>query len=182
MITIGVLALQGSFAAHLRILRALEVESLEVRTKNELNRCDGLIIPGGESTTMKILMGDIWDDIKDYSKPIFGTCAGAILMGRENLNLLDTNTQRNAYGRQNESFTTQVSTRDKDAFECVFIRAPRIINIGSEVSILMSFDNSPILIQQGYNICATFHPELTNNTKIHKYFLELVTLFASSQA
>ncbi|MFT4551611.1 MAG: 5'-phosphate synthase pdxT subunit [Chlamydiales bacterium] len=188
-LTIGVLALQGAFGKHLSALSSLGVSSIAVRTPHELRNCDGLIIPGGESSTMAKQMTYIglWEAIKDFSKtkPLFGTCAGLILMAKEitestpysPLGIFDIAISRNAYGRQIDSFSSNISVQlpfgIPTPLKAIFIRAPRIESWGEEIEILATFHEKPILIQQGLHIGASFHPELSENLEIHKYFTEL---------
>lgn len=175
---VGVLALQGDFEAHHKALERAGAEAVEVRTKEELDSVDGLIIPGGESTTMLKLLRveNLFDAIQDFGKhkPIFGTCAGAILLARhvthpeqESLNLMDIEVERNAYGRQLDS---RIVRLDGDV-EAVFIRAPIIRGTGPGVKVLASYNGTPVLAEEGRHMVATFHPELTADAKIHKLFL-----------
>jgi pyridoxal 5'-phosphate synthase pdxT subunit len=186
-IIIGVLAVQGDFAAHLNMLNRIGVQALEVRRADELLQVDGLIIPGGESTTMlKFLTNEnLLEPIRQFAgqgKPIFGTCAGAILLAREvlnppqpSLNLLDITVERNAYGRQVDSHISEVETSlGGGAMEAVFIRAPRIRSIGKDVEELATIDAEPVLVKQGAILAATFHPELTNDERAHRYFIKIV--------
>ncbi|MBS4167761.1 pyridoxal 5'-phosphate synthase glutaminase subunit PdxT [Parachlamydia sp. AcF125] len=185
---IGVLALQGAFAKHREMLHTLSIPTKEVRTPQDLQDCDGLIIPGGESTTISKQIDSIHlhESILEFAKkkPLFGTCAGLILMASEidkgeinPLRLLDISVQRNAYGRQIESFETEVEIflgKSKQTFSAIFIRAPLIKSYGAQVEVLSSFNNTPILVQQGHHLAATFHPELSQHTAIHRYFFKLV--------
>jgi 5'-phosphate synthase pdxT subunit len=188
---IAVLALQGAFAKHAQMITDLGAIALLAKKPADLENADALIIPGGESTTMLKqidfirLMPALTNFVK--TKPTFGTCAGLILMSREiignssmpTLNVLDVATERNAFGRQVESFTTEldVNLPQNGPMKCpaIFIRAPRIRQIGPEVKVLASHDGEPVLVQQGklYLGCS-FHPELTDDTRIHDYFLSLV--------
>ncbi len=184
---IGVLGLQGAYAKHLAILQQLDVQAVDVRKAEDLEKCHGLIIPGGESTTMTKLINeiDMHDALLKFSvdRPVFGTCAGMILMATkvdddrvETLNLLDIEVERNAYGRQIDSFIDELDvTTNGQAFSMrgVFIRAPRIKNIGDEVEVLASVNGEPVLVQQGHHMAAAFHPELTGETRIHNYFSTL---------
>lgn len=189
-LTIGVLALQGAFAKHAEMLKRLGAEVIEVRKPEDLDRCDGLIIPGGESTTImrQIKFIKLEESLKSFAqkKNIFGTCAGLILISKEILGntmkpfgLIDMSVERNAFGRQADSFSREVliSTDAKTAkpYRAFFIRAPRIRHIGSDVKVLAAIDGEPILVQQGNHLAATFHPELTDDPAIHAYFLKLVT-------
>jgi len=186
---VGVLALQGDFALHARALAKCGVEAVEVRKPAELDAVEGLIIPGGESTTLLKLM-DAWDfapaiaKFHGSGKPIFGTCAGLILLAREvesprqfSLGLIDVGVERNAYGRQRESFEASgVATLDAGPvqLEMVFIRAPRIRRVGPSVQVLAEYEGEPVMARQGRVLVATFHPELTESTTVHRYFCDLV--------
>ena len=184
---IGVLGLQGAYAKHLAILQQLDVQAVDVRKPEDLEKCHGLIIPGGESTTMTKLINEIemHDALLKFSvdRPVFGTCAGMILMATKvdddrvkTLNLLDIEVERNAYGRQIDSFIDKLDvTTNGQAFSIrgVFIRAPRIKNIGDDVEVLASVNGEPVLVQQGHHMAAAFHPELTGETRIHNYFSTL---------
>ena len=184
---IGVLGLQGAYAKHLAILQQLDVQAVDVRKSEDLEKCHGLIIPGGESTTMTKLINEIemHDALLKFSvdRPVFGTCAGMILMATKvdddrvkTLNLLDIEVERNAYGRQIDSFIDKLDvTTNGQAFSIrgVFIRAPRIKNIGDDVEVLASVNGEPVLVQQGHHMAAAFHPELTGETRIHNYFSTL---------
>jgi 5'-phosphate synthase pdxT subunit len=190
MITIGVLALQGAFSKHIEMLISLNVKAIEVRTAEDLEKCDGLIIPGGESTTIlrQINFIEIYEKLKEFAitKPVFGTCAGLILMSEKILSsdmpsfgLLDVKVERNAFGRQADSFVSDVQIKlnpkkPATTFPAMFIRAPRIKDCGDLVEILATFEGEPILVRQGHHLGATFHPELTTNTSIHRYFLSLL--------
>ena len=185
---VGVLALQGDFERHQAVIRKLGVEVFPVRKPMDLASCQGLIIPGGESTTLVKLLKEsgLFDKIPNYASrfPIFGTCAGLILIASKVINnpvesipLLDVTVQRNAYGRQIESFTDkiQLNLRGKSySIEGVFIRAPKIIEIGEGVRRLGSHKNDIVLVQKDNILAATFHPELTDSTIIHGYFLEKI--------
>lgn len=183
---IGVLALQGAFAAHAKTLEALGVEAKLVRTSAELEGIDGLIIPGGESTTfLKFLERDGFLGALEkfvQSTPTFGTCAGAILLAKEvhhpeqaSLGVLDIAVERNAYGRQIDSaILTEPTKLPGDPLEMVFIRAPRITRIGAGVENLAERDGSPVLVRQGHLLAATFHPELGHDPRVHQLFLDVV--------
>jgi len=184
---VGVLGLQGAYAKHAAVLQRLDIQSIDVRSRNDLDKCEGLIIPGGESTTMTKLIeeNDLYDAIIQFAEenPIFGTCAGMILMAThveddrvKTLNLIDITVDRNAYGRQVDSFVDELDVRtDEESFtmRCVFIRAPRIAEVGEGVEVLASIDDEPVLVRQGHHLAAAFHPELTSETRIHSYFLTL---------
>lgn len=186
---IGVLALQGAFAKHVAMLRGLGVEAVEVRTKEDLQKCEALIIPGGESTAIARLLarGGLNEPLADFTQkhPVFGTCAGLILMAKEIvseppplLHCLAVTVERNAYGRQTESFQAdidlQLEGNKSSSFPALFIRAPRIRKWGSEIEILAKYADEPVLVKQGNYLGATFHPELTHNSAIHAYFLKIV--------
>lgn len=183
---IGVLAVQGDFAAHLRMLARLGVEAIQVRRASELDVMDGLIIPGGESTTMlkfveEEALGDALKSFAASGKPIFATCAGAILVANEvtnppqaSLGLIDIAVARNAYGRQVDSFISAVDTIFAGgSLEAVFIRAPRITRVGDKVITIASREGEPVMVRQGNIIAATFHPELTNDERAHRMFIEM---------
>ena len=173
----GVLAVQGNFREHAAMLRRLGTEVVEVRKAEELEGLDGLIIPGGESTAIMRLVRlyGLEDAIRQFSEPVFGTCAGLILLDREHLGLVDLTVERNAYGRQVASFETDLDLAGDDApLHGVFIRAPRIAETGPQVEVLAELDGEPVLVRQGRFLAATFHPELTDDTRVHERFLELV--------
>ena len=186
---IGVLGLQGSYAKHCAMLSSLKINPVNVRWPDELGSCDGLIIPGGESTTITKLLkkNELQDALVQFAKekPVFGTCAGMILMAKSvedsrvrTLNLIDINVDRNGYGRQVDSFVNELDINLNGrsfSMRGVFIRAPRIIKTGDGVEILASIKNEPVLVRQGHHIAASFHPELTNESRIHKYFSSLST-------
>ena len=180
--TVGVLALQGDFEAHRKALEHAGASVVEVRTAAQLDVIDGLIIPGGESTTMlKVLeYENMFEPLRDFGhhKPIFGTCAGAILIARTvtnpvqaSLNLMDIEVQRNAYGRQLNSRIVSLELPD-GPIEAVFIRAPIIRKTGSGVKVLASYLDQPVLAEEGKHMVATFHPELTKDSRVHQYFVE----------
>jgi 5'-phosphate synthase pdxT subunit len=185
-LTIGVLALQGAFEAHAKALTSLGVTAKLIRTPAELVNLDGLIIPGGESTTfLKFLERDgFLDALQSFveTTPTFGTCAGAILLATEVLNpaqkslaVLDITIERNAYGRQVDStILTAPTTLAGGPLEMVFIRAPRITRTGPQVETLATRDNFPVLVRQGHLLAATFHPELSHDPRVHQLFLDLI--------
>jgi 5'-phosphate synthase pdxT subunit len=204
---VGVLALQGDFALHEQALRRcghpgsrgpsssqasggrLEVDTLQVRRPEQLADVDGLVIPGGESTTLLKLMEE-WDFVPAVEKfhaagrPIFGTCAGVIVLAREvenprqfSLGVIDLTVERNAYGRQRESFEARGQARLDGAptpIEMVFIRAPRIRRVGPGVTTLAALGGDPVLVREGTVLAATFHPELTDDAAVHAYFVRMV--------
>lgn len=183
---IGVLAIQGDYAAHAEALAEAGAIPVEVRKREELADLDGLILPGGESTTiLKFLeRGNLFDDLKQFcsSRPVFGTCAGAILLAREvrnpsqrSLGLLDAVVERNAYGRQIDSSILFSDTKlPGDKLEMVFIRAPRFLETGPQVEILAQRDGLATLVRQGKLMAATFHPELSPDRRVHQSFVDLV--------
>jgi 5'-phosphate synthase pdxT subunit len=174
---IGVLALQGAFREHVEMLRRLGVDANEVRLPEQLDGLDGLVIPGGESTTMMRLMGlyGLDDAIRSFPAPIFGTCAGMIVLDRDRLGLIDLVVERNAFGRQVASFETSLEIEgETEPFTAVFIRAPWVSDAGPGVAILAEIDGHPVLAREGRILVASFHPELTDDTRVHERFLELV--------
>jgi 5'-phosphate synthase pdxT subunit len=182
---IGILALQGDVREHARILVKLGAEPIEVKLPQDLEDLDALIIPGGESTTIGMLMRKYKLDSKIKEKhkqgmPIYGTCAGAILLAKDiigdkqpKLGLADISIKRNEYGRQIESFETELSIKDIGSFNGVFIRAPTIKSFYNGVQTLSEYKNSPVMIRQDNILITTFHPELTKDTRIHEYFLNM---------
>ena len=191
---IGILAMQGDFEAHARMLEKLGVEYMFVRTPEDLHAVDGLILPGGESTThMKMLaetgLAEAIRKMAANGGAFFGTCAGAIVLAREvkgppqtSLGLMDITVVRNAYGRQLASDVFLLPTKlSEQPLEMVFIRAPIIEEVGNSVQVLAERDGKPVLVQQGRMIAATFHPELTGDTKIHERFVKLAEKTATSE-
>ncbi len=187
-IQIGVLALQGDFREHSEVLRKLGCRPVEIRKKEDLKTIKGLIIPGGESTTISKLLKEfkLNQNIIELHKkgiPIYGTCAGAIVLAKDihnypkqpSLGLINISIDRNAYGRQIESFEENISIRgEKKPFPAIFIRAPIIKEIGKNVEILAKQNGNPVLIKEDSILVSTFHPELTEDTRIHKMFLEMI--------
>jgi pyridoxal 5'-phosphate synthase pdxT subunit len=185
---IGVLAIQGDFAAHKRALSRIGVDAIEIRRPADIEKIDGLIIPGGESTTMlKFIteerLGSAIEGFANEGKPVFGTCAGAILLAREvknppqpSLALIDITVERNAYGRQVDSFIGQAECSfEGDPLEAVFIRAPRIKEVGPNVNVLATVGGEPVLAREGNIIVATFHPELSQDTRTHHLFVKIAS-------
>jgi 5'-phosphate synthase pdxT subunit len=171
------LALQGAFREHARVLRSLGAEVVEVRLPEELDGLDGLVIPGGESTTILHLarIYGLDDAIRSFHGAIFGTCAGMIVLDRERLGLIDVAVRRNAFGRQVASFEADLDLADDDRpLRAVFIRAPWIEDAGPGVEVLATVDGRPVLAREGRVLVAAFHPELTEDTRVHARFLELV--------
>jgi 5'-phosphate synthase pdxT subunit len=174
---IGVLAVQGNFREHAQMLRRLGAEAVEVRKPAELDRLDGLIIPGGESTTFMRLMRlyGLDEAISRFEGPVFGTCAGMIVLDRDHLGLVDVKVRRNAFGRQVASFETDLDVSgESDPMHAVFIRAPWVEEAGPGVDVLAELDGRPVLAREGRFLVAAFHPELTDDTRLHERFLELV--------
>jgi pyridoxal 5'-phosphate synthase pdxT subunit len=180
-----VLALQGAFREHACVLRRGGADVVEVRLPEQLADVDGLVIPGGESTSILRLASlyGLDDAIRAFAGPIFGTCAGMILLDREHLGLVDLVADRNAYGRQIASFEADVELEgDERPFRGVFIRAPRARDLGPGVEVLARLDGVPVLVRDGRVLLAAFHPELTDDPRIHARFLELVTEATSVRA
>ena len=172
--------MQGNFREHASMLRRLGAEVVEVRKPEELDDLDGLVIPGGESTAIARLVRlyGLEEAIRGFERPVFGTCAGMILLDRRHLGLLDLEVSRNAYGRQVASFEADLELAGEDEpLRGIFIRAPRV-NIGPEavadVDVLAELDGEPVLLRQGRVLVAAFHPELTEDTRVHERFLDLV--------
>jgi 5'-phosphate synthase pdxT subunit len=175
--TIGVLAVQGNFREHAAVLRSLGAEVVEVRLPEQLEGLDGLVIPGGESTAIMRLarLYGLEEAIRRFRGPVFGTCAGMILLDRAHLGLVEVEVERNGYGRQVASFEADLDLEgDAEPLRGVFIRAPRVTAAGPGVEVLASHDGDPVLLRQGRFLVAAFHPELTDDTRVHERFLELV--------
>jgi 5'-phosphate synthase pdxT subunit len=180
---IGVLALQGDFDAHRKRLQELGAEVVLVKKPEQLDEIDGLVIPGGESSTFLKLLGEAgFEKLREFVrlKPTFGTCAGAILLAKEvenpsqtGLGAIDIGIRRNAYGRQIDSSIREGLFRGSP-IEMVFIRAPKIERLGPGVEVLATEGNDPVVVRQGKTMAATFHPELTDDATVHRTFLELV--------
>lgn len=184
---IGVLALQGAFASHQKVFHKLSVDAVEVRTPTDLEKVDALVMPGGESTTMSQLLesSQLFDPIKNRLKdglPVFGTCAGMILLAKNILDgrddqlsfdAIEIDVQRNAYGRQIDSFEAEIDIDSLDQpFHAVFIRAPRIVSLGSQVQALAYCGDDVVLARQDNILVASFHPELANDVRLHELFLK----------
>ena len=188
MFKVGILNLQGSFSKHKKILNQLGVKSIYVNKTSHLKDCSGLIIPGGESSTLSTLINkeNLYNSLKEFSLkfPIYGTCSGLILMAKNNndmnvisLDLIDIDVSRNAYGRQIDSFINKIDVKlgkKLISTKAVFIRAPKINKIGKNVKILSFYKNNPIFVQQDHHFASTFHPELTNDKSIHEFFVSKV--------
>jgi 5'-phosphate synthase pdxT subunit len=174
---IGVLALQGNFREHIAVLRRLGAEAVEVRKAAELAGLDGLVIPGGESTTFMRLMRlyGLDEGVRAFEGPVFGTCAGMIVLDRNHLGLVDVTVRRNAFGRQAASFETDLDVEgEQTPVRAVFIRAPWVEELGPNVEVLAEIDGRPVLAREGRYLVAAFHPELTDDTRLHERFLEAV--------
>jgi 5'-phosphate synthase pdxT subunit len=187
---VGVLAIQGDFEAHCKALERAGAAAAEVRTAAELEKVDGLIVPGGESSTMLRILGEegLLDPLRRYGerRPVFGTCAGAILLAREvshpaqaSLGLIDMAVERNAYGRQVSSRVARLDPESEfveragpGELEAVFIRAPIVRRVGPRAHVLLRYRGDPVLVAEGRHMAATFHPELTGDSRIHRLFLE----------
>lgn len=174
-IRVGVLALQGGFPKHIEKLSQLSVRAILVRYPHELAACDGLIMPGGESTVITKLLHEsgLWKALENFSRPIFATCAGMIVLAK--MGKLSLAIQRNAFGRQCESFSTSIQVNfpeGEQQCEAVFIRAPRIMGVlSNKVKVLATLRGEPVLVTDGNILAATFHPELTEDLAIHRFFL-----------
>jgi 5'-phosphate synthase pdxT subunit len=176
-VRIGILAVQGNFREHAAMLRGLGAEVVEVRLPAQLGGLDGLVIPGGESTAIMrlIRLYELEEGIRSFAAPVFGTCAGMILLDRSHLGLVDVDVERNGYGRQVASFEADVVLEgDEEPLRGVFIRAPRVTDAGDDVEVLAVHEDVPVLLRQGRFLVASFHPELTDDTRVHERFLELV--------
>jgi 5'-phosphate synthase pdxT subunit len=183
---IGVLAIQGDFEAHQAVLERLGADVVQVRKPEQLDLIDAIVIPGGESSTFLNFLSEhgFLEKLREFvhTRPSFGTCAGAILLAREvenppqiSLGALDIRIRRNAYGRQLESSIQTLKTKlGEKPLEMVFIRAPKIVNTGEGVEVLASEGGAPVLVRQGHAMACTFHPELSNDTRVHEAFLALV--------
>ena len=183
---VGVLALQGAFAAHSDCLTSIGVQSIEVRTPEQLSSVDALLMPGGESSTMSQLLesSGLFDPIAQRiadGMPVFGTCAGMILLASEILDgrsdqrsfsAIDISVRLNAFGRQVDSFEATINSSVGE-FHGVFIRAPRIERVGDQVEVLGSINDEPVLVRQGNVLAASFHPELSNDARLHEYFVSI---------
>lgn len=187
MTKIGVLGLQGAVREHIRSIEASGAEGLVIKRREQLQEVDGLILPGGESTTMRRLIDkyDFFEALVRFGqqgKPIFGTCAGLILLANEireqdsaHLQLMDIKVARNAFGRQKESFEASLDiTGVGNEFNAVFIRAPWIVEVGNQVEVLSMYQNRIVIARQGHYLCCAFHPELTEDDRITAYFVKMV--------
>jgi 5'-phosphate synthase pdxT subunit len=179
---IGVLAVQGNFREHVAMLRRLGADATEVRLPEQLDGLDGLVIPGGESTTFMRLMQlyGLDDAIRRFDRPVFGTCAGMIVLDRDHLGLVDVAVRRNAFGRQVASFESDLEVAGESSpVRAVFIRAPWVEEVGPGVEVLAEVDGRAVLAREGRFLVAAFHPELTDDTRLHERFLSMVEEEAS---
>ncbi len=179
---VGVLAIQGGFEAHLAMLRELGATASAVRIPVDLNGLDGLVIPGGESTTivMGIESAELSEPICTHhaqGKPVFGTCAGMIVCDRDHLGLIDATARRNAFGRQLQSFETDLAVEGigEEPLRAVFIRAPWVERYGPRVEVLASYEDHPVAVREGNVLACAFHPELTDDSRLHALFMAIVT-------
>jgi 5'-phosphate synthase pdxT subunit len=176
-VTVGVLALQGDFEAHAKVLHELGATPREVRTAAELEDLDALVIPGGESTTMSLSIEreDLAAPLRDLvmsGVPTLGTCAGMIMLDRDHLGLLDVSTRRNAFGRQLHSFEADVDVEGIGQLRAVFIRAPWVEEAGEDVEVLAEVDGHPVAVRQGNILAVAFHPELAGDARVHDFLLQ----------
>jgi 5'-phosphate synthase pdxT subunit len=184
-VTIGVLAVQGNFREHAAMLRRLGANAVEVRKPGELEGLDGLVVPGGESTTFMRLMRlyGLDEAVRSFAGPMLGTCAGMIVLDRNHLGLADLAVERNAYGRQVASFEADLELEgEEEPLRGVFIRAPRVADVGPDVEVLAEHDGVPVLLRDGRLLVAAFHPELTEDTRVHQLFLDRVREATSVRA
>jgi 5'-phosphate synthase pdxT subunit len=177
---VGILALQGDFEAHAKLLRSLGADPVEVRVPRDLDDLDALVIPGGESTTMTLGvaregLGEPLRELVRSGIPVLGTCAGMIMLDRDHLGLLDITTERNAFGRQVRSFEADLELDDVDGgpIHAVFIRAPWVLDHGPEVEVLAEVDGHPVAVRQGKIVAISFHPELSGETRLHRLLLSM---------
>ena len=184
---IGILALQGAFIEHKYILDKMKIQNILIKKKEQIELCDGIILPGGESTAMSIIDDGLIEEIKDLKKPIWGTCAGLILLakkvivkieGQKTIGELDILLERNYFGSQSQSFIDNITYPEEfqknGEFKAVFIRAPIIKEIYNDIKILSTYQNKIIAVQQNNLLGTSFHPELTNDFSWHEYFVELI--------
>ncbi|HKK67356.1 MAG TPA: pyridoxal 5'-phosphate synthase glutaminase subunit PdxT [Bacteroidales bacterium] len=183
-ITVGILGLQGAFHKHQKMLERLSVNTIKIRYPEEIQQCDGIILPGGESTTMTKLLKnmEMFEPLNNYNGPVFGTCAGAILLSTDchdkrvkHLKKIPVQTTRNAFGRQIESFVTNIEVTGFDApYPGVFIRAPQFVDLTKNIEIVGTLGNKPVFLKYENILVTSFHPELTEDTRIHEYFLNMI--------
>ena len=176
---VGVLALQGDFEAHAKMLTALGADARVVRTPKDLDGLDGLVMPGGESTTMTLGieregLAEPLRQLVRSGTPVLGTCAGMIVLDREHLDVLDVRARRNAFGRQVSSFETDVAVKGAGAMRAVFIRAPWVEEVGEGVEVLAEVDGHPVAVRQGNVLAVAFHPELTGDGRLHEWLVDRI--------
>ncbi|MBO8178796.1 MAG: pyridoxal 5'-phosphate synthase glutaminase subunit PdxT [Bacillus sp. (in: Bacteria)] len=194
MVKIGVLGLQGAVREHVRSIEEAGAEAVVIKRKEQLDEIDGLILPGGESTTMRRLIDkyDFMDALKEFAakgKPMFGTCAGLILLAKNivgydepHLGLMDITVERNSFGRQRESFEADIPIRGiGESFTAVFIRAPHIVEVGENVEVLAKYEDRIVAARDGQFLGCSFHPELTDDQRFIKYFIQMVEEAKSKQ-
>ncbi len=183
-ITIGILGLQGAFHKHQKMLERLSVNTVVIRYPKEIEQCDGIIFPGGESTTMtKLLVNtNLFDPLNKFKRPVFGTCAGAILLSKDSndkrvkhFSKIPVKTTRNAFGRQVESFEENITVKEfSKKFPGVFIRAPQFVDLDETIEVLGTLNDKPVLLKYGNTLISSFHPELTGDTRLHEYFINMI--------
>jgi 5'-phosphate synthase pdxT subunit len=186
-VVVGVLAIQGDFEAHARMLAAAGAEARVVRTPKDLEGLDGLVIPGGESTTMTlgIEREGLAEPLKALMRsgaPVLGTCAGMIMLDREHLDVLDIRTRRNAFGRQVSSFEADVPVKGAGAMRAVFIRAPWVEEVGDGVEVLAEVDGHPVAVREGNVLAVAFHPELTGDGRLHEWLVDRIREHGAKEA
>jgi pyridoxal 5'-phosphate synthase pdxT subunit len=186
-VVVGVLALQGDFEAHAKMLAAAGAEARVVRTPKNLEGLDGLVIPGGESTTMTlgIEREGLTEPLRDLVRsgtPVLGTCAGMIMLDREHLGVLDVHTRRNAFGRQVSSFEADVPVKGTGAMRAVFIRAPWVEEVGDRVEVLAEVDGHPVAVREDNVLAVAFHPELTGDARLHQWLIERIREHRTKEA
>ncbi len=190
---IGILSVQGALEPHERILKSRGINTLQVKKPKDLEKLAGIILPGGESTSMIHLLklNDLWQPLKNFAreKPTWGVCAGVILLAskvthpqQESLEVMNLEVERNSYGRQRESFVGTISPKHADwkEMEGVFIRAPRILKTSASAQTLLEFNGEPVLIEDKNVLVSTFHPELTSDTQVHSYFIKKASTWMTS--
>jgi 5'-phosphate synthase pdxT subunit len=186
-VVVGVLALQGDFEAHSKMLEVLGATARIVRTPKDLEGLDGLVMPGGESTTMTLgiereQLADPLKRLVQSGTPVLGTCAGMIMLDREHLGVLDVSARRNAFGRQVRSFEADVSVRGAGAMRAVFIRAPWVEDVGEGVEVLAEVDGHPVAVRQDNVLAVAFHPELTGDGRLHEWLVDRIRDQAAKEA
>src|SRR4051812_37675386 len=186
-VVVGVLALQGDFKAHAKMLGALGATTRIVRTPKDLDGLDGLVMPGGESTTMTLgiereQLAEPLKRLVQSGTPVLGTCAGMIMLDREHLGVLDVSARRNAFGRQVDSFETDVAVKGAGAMRAVFIRAPWVEHVGEGVEVLAEVDGHPVAVRQDNVLAVAFHPELTGDARLHEWLVDRIRDQAAKEA